>query len=266
MRSPGPTFDLRATMVQELNAALEELDAPVARPKAVHRCRVRLKRARALGRVGKTVAPGLAAVFNDSARDVMRQLGQARDLAALADTARMLSEKANPRSAAALTHTADALASAREALPELDFESVRAGIRDLLALAQVWPEPSARQIRSGAKHIAKRARRAQRHSRGADEPSSRHDWRKREKDRLYAATLLDEAWPRERRRKLSGSLGRLLGLERDVLLLMDRLQAEPALAGDEEAAARAQRVLRKYRNRLRRRADKVGERLHAGGI
>jgi hypothetical protein len=265
MRSPGAAFDLRATMTQELNAALEELDAGSG-PKAMHRCRVRLKRARAVGRVGRSVAPGLAAVFNDSARTVMRQLGQARDLTALADTARTLAVKARRKNAPGLLHAADALETARLHLPERDLETIRAGIRDLIALAQVWPEPSARQICAGAKRIAKRARRTRRHGRGADQARLRHEWRKREKDRLYAASLLDGAWPGPRRRKKSDSLGRLLGMERDILLLMERLEAEPSLAGGPEAAGRARRALRKHGARLRKRADKLGDRLHAGGV
>ena len=48
MRSPGAAFDLRAALTQELSAAIEEIDTPIPRPAAVHRCRVRLKRARAL--------------------------------------------------------------------------------------------------------------------------------------------------------------------------------------------------------------------------
>jgi CHAD domain-containing protein len=246
-------------MAQELNAALEELDSGSG-PKRLHRCRVRLKRARALGRVGKAVAPGQAAVFNDSARTVMRQLGQARDLVALAATARKLAEKANHKSAAGLIHAADALETERDHLPALDLDAVRGGIRDLIALAQVWPEPSARQIRSGAKHIAKRARRTR--GRKRDEAARRHDWRKREKERLYAATLLDDVWPGPRRRKTTKALGQLLGRERDALLLLTRIEAEPALAGDADAAERAERALRKYATKLRKRADKLGERLH----
>ena len=265
MRSPGAAFDLRAAMTQELNAALEELDSRGG-PKALHRCRVRLKRARALARLGKVVAPGLASVFNESARSVMRALAQAHDLVALADTARLLAETANDRSAEALVATADALDAARDALPDFDNQDVRVGVKDLVALAQVWPEPSARQIREGAKRIAKRARRTRRRGRRAAETSLRHEWRKREKDRLYAVTLMEGAWPRRRRRKQSETLGHLLGLERDALLLIERLETEPALAGDVSNATRARRALSKYCGSLRRRADRLGGQLHADGI
>ena len=265
MRSPGASFDLRAAMTQELSAALEELDAEGG-PKALHRCRVRLKRARALARVGKVVAPGLASVFNESARSVMRTLAQVHDLSALADTARLIAETAEDKNAEALVSCADALDAAREALPALDIQSVRVGIKDLMALAQVWPEPSARQIRAGARRIAKRARRSRRRTRGTDELAMRHKWRKREKDRFFAAVLMDEAWPGRRRRKQGETLGHLLGLERDALLLIERLGAEPRLAGNASSATRARSALRKYCSRLRKRADKLGDRLHADRV
>ena len=83
MRSPGPAFDLRAALSRELRGAATALDAG-DKPKAIHQARVRLKRARALARVGHACAPGLSNVFNDSARAVMRTLAQVRDLAALA--------------------------------------------------------------------------------------------------------------------------------------------------------------------------------------
>jgi hypothetical protein len=265
MRSPGAAFDLRAAMTQDLNAALEELDSRGG-PKALHRCRVRLKRARALARLGKVVAPGLASVFNESARSVMRTLAQAHDLVALADTARLLAETAKEKNAEALVAAADALDAARDALPNFDTQGVRVGIKDLVALAQVWPEPSARQIREGAKRIAKRARRTRRRGRRATEASLRHEWRKREKDRFYAVTLMEDAWPRRRRRKRSETLGHLLGLERDALLLIERLEAEPALAGDASNATRARRALRRYCGSLRKRADKLGGQLLSDGI
>lgn len=245
---------------------MDELDASLGRPKAVHRCRVRVKRARALARVGSAGAPGLAGVFNDTARTVMRTLAQARDEAALADAARELSRKARRKTAAALDAMAESLDAARRAAPGLNMEATRAGLRDLLALAMVWPDASARQIRRGARRIVRRARRARRRGFAAKAASARHEWRKREKDRFYAALLLDGAWPCARRRKLGGRLGETLGEEHDMMLLLERLKAEPELAGHaRKASARAMKALRRRRRRLARRADALGARLHAGG-
>lgn len=261
MRTPGAGFDLRASLTAEVDAALAELtDSPSH--KAVHRCRVRLKRARALARVGRSCAPGLAKVFNDSARVLMRTLGQARELAALADAARTLARDTTKRGAEALSHVADVLDIARRQVPPLDIESARASIRDLRALAQVWPEASPRQIKRGADRIARRARRACRRGRGSSEVARRHEWRKREKDRLYAATLLGQAWPeRPRRRKKSTALGDVLGQERDALLLIERIERDAGLAGPN--VQRALRALHKRTRDLADDADKLGRAVHA---
>jgi hypothetical protein len=263
MRSPGSAFDLRAALSDELRAAIEELDASMARPKAVHRCRVRVKRARALARIGRVGAPGLSGVFNDTARGVMRTLAQARDLAALADAARALGRKSGRKAAVALETAAANLDALRMASPGLNTEAARAGLKDLLALAMVWPEASPRQIRRGARRIIRRARLARRRSFHAKDAPPRHEWRKREKDRFYAALLLEDAWPGPRRRKLGARLGEALGEEHDILLLLEHLEAAPDLAGADKAPARAARALQQRRKTLARRADRLGARLHA---
>lgn len=266
MRSPASAFDLRAALSEEVRAAISELEKEPLRSKIVHRCRVRLKRARALARVGHACAPGLAAVFNESARAIMRALAAERDFTSLAATARALAKKAKKKEAAALTAVAARFEAAREHIQPLNLEAVRAGLKDLLALAQVWPEASGRQIQKGAERVARRARQAQRRGRGAEAPVRRHEWRKREKDRLYAAQLLDGAWPEERKRrlKLGEHLSEVLGRERDALILIERVEAEPALAGEDGAAKFALKALRRRRNKLGARADAIGRDLHAG--
>lgn len=262
MRSPEPAFDLRAALTKELRAALEELGAASHDPRAVHRCRVRLKRARALARVGHAGAPGLSEVFNDSARAVMHALARARDGAALSEAARDLAKKSKPKTADALLTIAESIDTRGAGADKLDFEAIQAGLKDLLALAMVWPEASARQIRRGARRVAKRARRAQRRGRTSEQVSRRHDWRKREKDRLYAALLLDDNWPGRRKLKLGERLGDVLGKERDALLLLDLLEHSPHLAGSPKSAARAYNAVMRRTRRLAKRADDVGAALY----
>ena len=266
MRSPKATFDLRAALSEEVRSALSEFESAPDKPKPVHRCRVRLKRARALARVGRSAAPGLSAVFNQSARALMHTLAQARDFAALAESARALGEKSGKKTAAALEAIASVLDARREALPPMNQDATRAALRDLLALAQVWPDASVRQIDKGAHRIARRARRAYRRGDGQPTANRRHEWRKREKDRLYAATLLGPSWPdaRPRRLTLNEELSEMLGRERDMLLLIERLETEPNLAGGDEAAARALKRLKRREKRLAKRADALGAKLHAG--
>jgi len=224
---------------------------------------VRLKRARSLARVGHTFAPGLSAVFNDSARSIMRSLAEARNLTALAKTSRTLAKRSKRRAAEGLKAASHALEAAREAAAPIDLEAVNAGLRDLLALAQVWPEASARQVKRGARRIVRRARKAWRQGGEHSAPGDRrHAWRQREKDRLYAASLLDEAWPTRRRCGANEQLVSLLGREHDLTLLSQELEASPTLAGNEAAAAL--KAVKAERKQLTKRARRVAERLHAG--
>ena len=89
------------------------------------------------------------------------------------------------------------------------------------------------------------------------------EWRIREKDRYLAATILDEAWPGKRRRKRGEKIADALGGERDALLLMERLVAEPALAGDERDLRRTLKALNRRRAKLARRADALAAGMRA---
>lgn len=261
MRSPGPAFDLRAALCDELRAAIEELDANPLKAKSVHHCRVRVKRARALARIGRTCAPGLSSVFVDSARTLMRNLALARDPAALSEAAHIAARKSGKQTTIAFEAVAHAIEETAASQPSLNLEAARASLKDLLALAQVWPEASHRQIRRGAKRLDRRARRARRRGVGSVDPVRRHEWRMREKDRFFAAEILGDDWPGKRKRKTAEKIGNALGGERDALLLMERLVAEPELAGEEKAVRRALKALNRRRARLARRADRLAERM-----
>jgi hypothetical protein len=222
---------------------------------------VRVKRARALARIGRVCAPGLSTVFIDSARALMRNLALSRDPAALTEAARKAARKGAKRSAEAFKTVAHAIEETVACRPGLNLEAARGALKDLLALAQVWPEASHGQVRRGAKRLDRRARRARRRGVGSHDPEARHTWRSREKDRFFAASILDESWPGKRRRKTGEKIGDALGGERDTLLLMERLVAEPELAGDERDLRRALKALNRQRAKLARRADDLAARM-----
>jgi hypothetical protein len=282
MRSPASAFDLRAALSEQVRAAIDAIAVDgggdgESGGKAMRRCGAGLERARALARVGYSVAPGLSAVFDDSAGAILRALSDTRECAALAKTARALAKRSAKRSAKKakkksaafeLRATADALDTARESMPRIDHGALNAGLRDLLALAQVWPEPSARQLERGAERLARRARRAWRRGRDPDAPADRrHAWRLHENDRLHAAILLDDAWPRRRprRRARNRRLVDLLARERDIALLVQRLEAAPPRddkADDERVMNTALRGLRRRQARMAARVSRAGARLH----
>lgn len=262
MRSPGAAFDLRGALVDEIRSAIEIFEGSPTRPKAIHRCRLALKRARALVEVGSVSAPGLAEVFTEAVATAMRTLATARDNWVLEKNARTLADQVSKKARRELHGLADRVEAFQRTAPPLNADNMRAKLKDLLALAQVWPDGSSRQAERGARHVARRARRAWRKARKR-EPSSRHHWRGREIDRLYVASLLRQVWPenRPRRRKLNAKLTEALGDERDLHLLMERLTADHPVNG----GPRALHELAKIRKRLVKRANKLGKRLHASG-
>lgn len=262
MRPPGPAFDLSAALTAEIRAAQATLATSLS-AKAVHHCRVQLKRARALARLGRVGAPGLAAVFDDSARAAMHLLAAAREHSALAAVARQAANSAPEKAATALHATADRLEYAPAPTPAAALE---AALKDLHALAQVWPDASSRQIIRGAEDIVRRARRARRRGLENDDIAKRHTWRRREKERLYAVEALGRDWPRRRLRKRAARLVDMLGKERDTLLLIERLNGAPLIANDEALPKSALKALRRQAKRLRQRADTLGRKLRDAHI
>lgn len=261
MRTPGPAFDLRAALSEELRAAQSHLEALPLDPKSVHQCRVRIKRARALARVGGVCAPGLSEVFLDAARGLMRNLARARDPAALAQAARLTARKCGKRKSAALNRIAEQIETTSNAAQSMNLDAARAGLKDLLALAQVWPEASSRQIRKGALKLDQRARAARNAGIASDDQRLRHRWRGREKDRYYAADILGDAWPGKRRRQTAEKIAAKLGDERDSLLLIEKLAAEGAASVESKSAKRAFNALNRRRAKSARRADALAARL-----
>lgn len=254
MRSPLG-FDLRGALSDELRCASVALDAVANECKAVHRCRVHLKRARALSRVGKRWAPGLAKVFNQTARAAMGALAHSRDAAALIEAAQFTGTRARRKGGEALRELAAAMRRADMASSPLDLHAASIAIRDLQALAQVWPESSPRQVRAGAKRVSRKARRTRENAIGARDANLRHEWRKREKDRLYASELLGKAWPRRRNAKTGARLCELLGMERDISRLIERLQTGAVSTNFPDMDARALKALARQLRKLARKAD-----------
>ncbi len=268
MRSPAPLFDLKALLTQEVHDALARLSAPRLDAEAIHKGRVHVKRARALARIGAAAAPGLSLVFDSAAQGVMHLLEGARDAAALSECARRSAKGLGKARAAPILCAAESLEAEAAHAAQPNETETRERLRELLAIAQVWPPVSDRQIHRGAERLIRRARSAYKRAAGKRTAERRHRWRKREKDRLYAMLLLGKSWPDEakRRKSLSAELSEALGAERDTILLMARIQSGPAVAGGLAEALSALLSLTAQRRALAKRCDTLGARLHRGGV
>lgn len=257
-------FDVRDAMRTQLDAALVALDA-VKPSDAVHRCRTALKRARALARLAARAEPGLSGQMIARIRPVMQRFDAVRDADALEACARRFAEAMEGEARGALRTVARKLAAERRAAPPPPLEEARADVRALIALLPAWPVIAPDIIREGARRLARRARRAYLRARDTGAIEDRHTWRKREKERLYAALLLGAEWPKDtpRRRRRGQALGEALGAERDAGLLIARLAQDPALAGAPDDADRALAALMRRQDELNRVAARLGRALHA---
>lgn len=246
----GP-FDIHAALAAELDAARAAY-ALADVPTAIHQGRVRLKRLRALARLAIPKAGDTARIVNAAARSAMAGLSDARDLAAAAGVARR----------AGLTALAHALEDRLGAAGPPPLTTARRRLGAVAKAIAALPPLTEADVEAGVRRLARRARKAAAVARGERDAEARHTWRKREKDRLHALIALGPAWPRAvpRRRRSGKRLGRALGAERDVLLLLDLLRATPELAtvaGPEGIAH-----LEARSRTLADRADRLGRAVH----
>lgn len=253
-------FGWKTALIGEI-AAAERALSDTDHDQAIHQTRVRLKRVRTLTRLAAGL--GGASAVSRSARALKYTLSGWRDLAALESAARTTATGARKKGAAALIDIAARLSQARLTLGSPAIDDLSAAIAQLRADAAALPDLTVRDVRRGAKRVAKDARRAWKRAVRSADVEARHRWRRREKDRLYAAAILGDAWPAKRRRRLNDALGDILGQERDARLLLERLKSEPA--PHTPAAKAARRALKRAIRRLKARSDRLGARLHRRG-
>lgn len=250
-------FSWKSALLAEIDAAALALVDPDPE-QAIHQTRVRLKRVRTLARLGG------ADRVSRTARALKYTLSGWRDLTALENAARETAVNARKKGAGALIDIAARLSQARVTLGRPTVDDLGAALAQLKQDADALFDLDARIVRKGAKRIAKEARRAWAQATRSRNEDARHRWRRREKDRLYAATMLGDDWPTKGRRRLNDELGDVLGRERDARLLLARLKSEPA--PHTPAAKSARRALKRAIRKLSRKADALGAQLHRGGV
>lgn len=257
----GPAPDFRDRLVASVEGAQESLTRPDPN-EAAHRCRVALKRARALTRLARIAAPEAARAFNAQARAVMATMSASRDFAAMADAARLTAAGARPRAKAALLRVAERLTQDASATAPQALKAAKAEIARLLIRAKSFPAVSDEDLAAGAEALRSRAERAFARAFGRSSAERRHDWRKRHKDVQVAAKMLGSAWAGIARPQRAAALGQILGAERDLLLLEERIAEDPGLAGGRAEAQKALHSVRLARRVMGAQADRLGARVY----
>lgn len=268
--------ELARVMAVQLTRARSQLEDWRADPEtAFHDTRRRLKRIRAAARCGRAVDSKAARRINAAARDAGQALSDARDADVIEATARALAAACpEPETAAALEKFLRAIAqkapsedarAAQVAEARAHFDKLETAIAKFRkhkasgsALKRAAQQALARaDIAFLDAHVGWAA---------GETPSdqARHDWRKRVKDQWYVGRLLDEVWPLDRSADLetADALGKLLGAERDLLLLADALRRNAKACGGSAARDAALAYVETQRAPIIREAEKLGRTLH----
>lgn len=242
---------------------------PVHLDEVVHRVRTTCKELRGLLRLVEEPLDDEFEASNEVLRSAGRAVETARERDALLACHDELTHALTPA-------VLDALAPLREELTRVpgagrDFDA-RAALRAADAhLAHVaervadWPlaGEGLELVASGFERGYARARRAERAARRVDDGEPRHEWRKRAKVHWYHLRLFRPVWP-ALFESLAGEAKRLteaLGLERDLVLLRERIEQRPAGASEIPSAYLDE--LETRRERAVSRAERIGRRLFA---
>jgi CHAD domain-containing protein len=268
--------ELARVMERQIHRARVHLDAWSADSElAFHDVRRRLKKVRAAARVAREVDELLARAINASARDAARVLSGVRDADVVhAAAERLAREVEDDEAAYALEKfAADA---ARSAPSEDQRDALAAHAASVLEVTSATAhrlrdgDAPRRILRRAAARVVRRAERAFLAAHAGPEgvaiadENVRHEWRKRVKDLWYVGRLLRPVWTLAERPDdaLASELGKILGEERDLLLLAARLRGAARSCGGADPRNAALAAVEAERARLIAAARRLGRKVH----
>ncbi len=226
--------------------------------------RRRLKRVRAAARLLRLLDPKNARALNAACRDAGRALSEARDADAVQAMASALCEdEPNPLARQAF-HQLSGTHGEGAARPAPSYKTARKALRLAEKAAKRLPkkQKAADAVNRSLARIDARERAAFAAAQVAGEDEEpRHEWRKRLKDRLFAVRMLRDAAVLDRadERRRAKALGALLGADRDLLLVAERLQAGAVC--DQRAASAALASIARRRGAVQRQAARLGRQI-----
>jgi CHAD domain-containing protein len=271
-REREPRSRLQRKTLKQIDLAIALLEGRGQEPpgQTVHETRKALKRARALVRLQRQALGGKRYRRHNAAlRRCGRLLAGARDAEVVVDTLDRLIER-HPKQLASSPGVAALrirlLAERQQAGgTTLHGAPTRAEVLGLLRATRLelerWrPSQGDRATaREGLHSIYRQGRLRQRRAHKANTSEALHDWRKRVKDLRYAA----EALKLRKVAETADRLGETIGEEHDLWLLSQRLRRHRSCFKGNKAARKAlRRLIAQRRQRLRKRAFRLGKELY----
>jgi len=260
------TGEVRRILADEIGKALVHLDVARDRPEqAVHKCRKRLKNARALLRLVRSGDETFCQTENQCYREVSALLAGPRQATALIETIDRLADAFPEHSAGGgLDAVRDRLVMRQHELHAgtgLDAAigaaaaACREGLEhiDRLVLPD-QPEQAADILAEGARATLRRARKALDRAGSRGEADDFHDLRKAAKTHSMHLSLLGRLWPTpiKARRKAVDELGERLGELHDVFVMRALLDADGEPLGPPEDTKLLGKLLKRSEKSLRK--------------
>jgi CHAD domain-containing protein len=265
---------IRRVVREEMESAAGQLSGKGAanRDEAIHEARKSVKKIRGALRL---LRPELGDTFraeNTRMRDAGRKLSEFRDAGAMLETFDALLEKyrgelgehtlASIRAGlAARKEQGEKQAKIERALSSMAGALGRAGKR-----VKMWPlaADGFAAIAPGLEETFREGRKALARARKRPRAENYHEWRKRVKDHWYHVRLLENLWTDAMRvyEKSLKELETWLGEDHNLVMLGEKVLAEPAFYGNTEQIHFFGRVIDKYHKELRGSALAAGARIY----
>jgi CHAD domain-containing protein len=259
---------------EEFEAALEQLNGKsrANRDDAVHEARKSVKKIRAVLRLMRPELDGAYDTETERLQAVGRKLSEFRDAGAIVETFDALKKKYRDD---LKKHPLDSI---RRRLMKLrdeaekrveagnSFEKLSGTLENAAKDVKTWPlqTDGFPAIASGLEGAFRRARRAMARARKNPRPETYHEWRKRVKDHWYDVRLLESLWSDVMRahEKSLKDLEGWLGEDHNLVVLREKIVAEPDSYGNPKETDFLLDLIDKYQKELRDNSLSLGERIY----
>lgn len=265
---------IKRVVREEIEAAARHLSGQgaAARDQAIHEARKNLKKIRGVLRLMRGELGEMYRLENPFFRDAGRRLSQYRDAGAMLETFEALRKKYRGELGRGR------LASIRRGLLARKEQAEKQGgiekvlnemsgvLRRRVLRVRNWPlaADGFGAIAPGLEATFRRGQKAMARTRKHPLPENYHELRKRVKDHWYHVRLMEGVWDGTMpayERKLK-DLETWLGEDHNLVVLQEKLMAEPAFYGREPEIALFVRLIDKYHKELRGNSLALGARIY----
>jgi CHAD domain-containing protein len=256
---------------EEIDVAVRHLTAAerASRDEGIHEARKSVKKIRGALRLVQPEMGEIYSLENALFRDIGRHLSQFRDAGAVIETFDELRKKyrddLDGRSLAPMRRSL--VARKAQAEKHANIAQVLSGMAGALsrsaARVSAWPlsKDGFPAIATGLEDTFRRGQKAMARARKHPRPENYHEWRKRVKEHWYHIRLLEDLWNHgiETYEKNLKGLEASLGDDHNLVVLQEKVLAEPAFYGTKLEMRLFVGTVDKYHRDLRGKALETGE-------